>query len=168
MKFSISKKIINNWHAALPYLLSNGEYVLEVFFLTKQCSPVLCEILNCMFNNAVGTRVKVDPLGILDKVKVIQIYICFWLLSPRVCHLEYYMRSWLKTFCNTVLGSPFLALVESSNSIIWGCCYHLPFPSRRSFASLIFAARYGEPPARWIKNTYLVFKSMLVKFYTQV
>lgn len=84
MKFSISKKIINNWHAALPYLLSNGEYVLEVLFLTKQCSLVLCEILNCMFNNAVGTRVKVDPLGILDKVKVIQIYICFWLLSARV------------------------------------------------------------------------------------
>ena len=93
MKFSISKKIINSWHAALPYLLSNGEYVLEVLFLTKQCSLVLCEILNCMFNNAVGTRVKVDPLGILDKVKVIQIYICFWLLSPRVCHLEYYMKS---------------------------------------------------------------------------
>ena len=93
MKFSISQKIINNWHAALPYLLSNGEYVLEVLFLTKQCSLVLCEILNCMFNNAVGTQVKVDPLGILDKVKVIQIYICFWLLSPRVCHLEYYMKS---------------------------------------------------------------------------
>lgn len=30
--------------------------------------------------------------------------------------------------------------------------YHLPFPSRRSFASFIFAARYGEPPTKWHTN----------------
>lgn len=44
--------------------------------------------------------------------------------------------------------------------------YHLPFPSRRSFASLIFAAKYGEPPEKWYTNIIYAVVKISITYVT--